>query len=198
MKCISCGAAVPEGGAFCPKCGTSQGLPGTPAPPPAQEPEIPVWQGRYSSFADASSWILWATYAGLMAFIAFKWLTLPEPWMKWIYWGAVFLPAGLIGLATLIRRITVSYRLTTHRLFKEVGIISRRISEIELLRVDDLSVSQNIVQRIFDVGVVTLLTSDSSDPKLEIAGIRHPVQVKEHIRTNVQKRRSRTLNLETL
>ncbi len=198
MKCFSCAADVPEGGQFCPKCGTRQGLPGTPAPASGQEPENPVWTGRYSPLADALSWILWSLFAAFAIFVAFKWLTLAEPWMRWVYWGAVALPAFILLLMALFRRLSVRYRLTTHRLFKEVGIISRRISEIELMRVDDLSVSQNIVQRIFDVGVVTLLTSDATDPKLEISGIRSPIQVKEHIRTQVQKRRARTLNLETL
>jgi uncharacterized membrane protein YdbT with pleckstrin-like domain len=197
MKCMSCGAAVPQGGQFCPKCGASQSFQGAPASA-AQEPEAPVWSGRYSPLAEGGAWLVWVLYAAAAGFAAFQWLTFPEPWTKWVYGGAIFLPAVIIGFRSLIRRISVSYRLTSHRLFKEVGIISRRISEIELLRVDDLSVTQNIIQRIFDVGVVTLLTSDSSDPKLEIAGIRHPVAVKEHIRTHVQKRRARTVNLESL
>jgi uncharacterized membrane protein YdbT with pleckstrin-like domain len=118
--------------------------------------------------------------------------------MWWIFAGVVLFPAVVIGTRTFIRRISVSYRLTTHRIFKEIGIVSRKITEIELLRIDDLSVTQNIIQRIFDIGVVTLLTSDSSDPKLEISGISHPVEVKEMIRTYVQKRRGRTVNLESL
>lgn len=198
MKCFSCGTAVPEGGQFCPKCGTRQGLTGPPAPPPGQEPEVPVWEGRYSPRADALSWLLWALFAAVMGYVALRWLKFSEPWMPWVYGGAVALPAVGLLLTLIVRRISLRYRLTSHRLFKEEGIISRRISEIELMRIDDLSVSQNIVQRIFDVGVITLLTSDASDPRLVIAGIRGPVQVKEQIRTHVQKRRARTVNLETL
>lgn len=198
MKCFSCAADVPEGGQFCPKCGTRQGLPGTPAPAPGQEPESPVWSGRYSPLADAFSWILWGLFAAAAIVFRLYWGPFSESWMPWVYGGAVALPAIVLGFRSLFRRISVRYRLTTHRLFKEVGIISRRISEIELMRVDDLSVSQNIIQRVLDVGVVTLLTSDATDPKLEISGIRSPIQVKEHIRTQVQKRRARTLNLETL
>ena len=198
MKCFSCAAEVPEKGLFCPKCGTRQGLPGTPAPIPGQEPETPVWEGRYSPLADGLSWILWSLFAAAAVFVALKWMTLGEAWMRWVYWGAVLLPAAYLLLAALFHRLSIRYRLTTHRLFKEVGIVSRKISEIELMRVDDLSVSQNIVQRIFDVGVVTLLTSDATDPRLDISGIRNPVQVKEHIRTQVQKRRVRTLNVESL
>lgn len=198
MKCFSCGAAVPEGSAFCPKCGTRQGLPGTPAAPPGQEPETQVWAGRYSMRNDGLSWILWFLFAGIAVFAALKWLTLSEPWMRWVYAGAVLLPALILLAASLIRRLSVRYRLSSHRLFKEVGIVSRRISEIELMRVDDLSVTQNVIQRIFDVGVVTLTTTDASDPKLVIPGIRHPIEVKEQIRAQVQKRRSRTINLESL
>lgn len=197
MKCTSCGAAAPEDAQFCPKCGASQGLPAA-SPPGPQEPEAPVWRGRYSPMAEGGSWLLWVIYAGVAAFAAIQWLTFPEPWMRWIYGGVVFFPGVVIATRGLIRWISVSYRLTTHRLFREVGIFSRKMTEIELLRIDDLSVSQNIIQRLFDVGVVTLLSSDSSDPKLEIVGIRHPVQVKEHIRTHVQKRRGRTLNMESL
>lgn len=199
MKCVSCGSPIPEGGQFCPKCGGRQGPTGIPAPPPsAPEPETAVWAGRYSPFADGLSWLLWAIYAAVAVYAALNWLPLTERWQKYVYWGAVLLPAVLIGFTSLVRRISVRYRLTTHRLFKEVGIVSRKISEIELMRVDDLSVSQNIIQRMFDVGVVTLSTSDASDPHLEISGIRHPVEVKEHLRAQVQKRRGRTLNVESL
>ena len=198
MKCISCAADVPDDGAFCPKCGARQGLPGVPPPAPALEPEVPVWEGRYSFLADGLSWILWAIFVGSALFVAFKWLSLSENWARLVYGGAVLLPGIALLVTALVRRLSVRYRLTTHRLFKEVGIISRRISEIELLRVDDLSVSQNLVQRIFDVGVVSLQTNDASDPRMDITGIRHPVDVKEQIRTNVQKRRSRSINLETI
>ena len=200
MKCVSCGSPIPEGGQFCPKCGSRQSPTGIPLPPPpaATEPETNVWSGRYSPFADGLSWLLWAIFAAVAVYASLNWLPLTERWQKYVYWGAVLLPAVLIGFTSLVRRISVRYRLTTHRLFKEVGIISRKISEIELMRVDDLTVTQNIVQRIFDVGVVTLLTSDATDPRLEIAGIRHPVDVKEQIRTQVQKRRARTVNLESL
>ncbi|HTF56703.1 MAG TPA: PH domain-containing protein [Planctomycetota bacterium] len=197
MKCVPCAADLPAGSLFCPKCGAKQGA-GAAAANPGTEPEQPIWEDRYSFLADAHLWILWSLFAGAALFAALKWLHLDKPWMRWVYAGAVLLPALWLLLSDFISRISVRYRLTTHRLFKEEGILSRRISEIELMRIDDLSVSQNLVQRIFDIGVVTLMTTDTSDPRLEIRGIRHPVQVKEHIRAQVQRRRARTLNVESL
>ena len=198
MKCIACGAAVPEGGQFCPACGARQGLVAPAAVPAVQEPEAPVWEGRYSLWNDGTSWFLWGLFAAAAIFAYAKWLMLEEAWQRWAYVGVVLLPALLILVPSWWRRWSIRYRLTSHRFFKEVGIFSRKISELELLRVDDLTVTQSLFQRIFDVGVVTLMTSDSSDPALVITGIRNPVQVKEQIRAHVQKRRGRTLNLESL
>ena len=197
MKCVSCGVDAPEGAHFCPSCGAKQVF-ASPSAPPSLEPEAPVWSGRYSSRSDALSWLLWAIFAGVATFAAIRWLTLSQAWMHWVYWSAVFLPAVLIGIGTLYRQIAIRYRLTSHRLFREKGILRRTISEIELMRVDDLSVTQNLLQRIFDVGVITLVTTDANEPRIDLAGILHPVHVKEQIRAHVQKRRSRSVNLESL
>ena len=198
MKCTSCGADLPPGSHFCSKCGAKQGAAIAAAPAPGMEAEQPVWSGRFSPLAYGHWALLWLLFAASAGFVALKWLTLPEAWMRWVYSGAVLLPAVGIALSALWKRLSLRYRLTNHRLFLEEGILSRKISEIELMRVDDLSVTQNVIERLFDVGEVILVTSDASHPKLVIAGIRSPVEVKEQIRTNVQRRRSRTLNVESL
>jgi len=194
MKCTSCPADLAPGSLFCPKCGAKQGA----APSPGLEPEQPVWAGRFSPLAYGNWILLWILFAAAAGFAAFKWLPISEAWMRWVYTGAVLLPAVGIVVSAMWKRLSVRYRLTSHRIFLEEGILSRRISEIELLRVDDLSVTQNLIERLFDVGEVILITSDATHPRLELAGIRSPVEVKEQIRTHVQKRRSRTLNVESL
>jgi uncharacterized membrane protein YdbT with pleckstrin-like domain len=115
-----------------------------------------------------------------------------------MYLGFAAVPALWILWITFVNKISIRYRLTSYRFFKEAGIISRKISELELIRVDDVSVSQNIIQRIFNVGVVTVISTDATDPRLEIAGIANPIEVKELIRTNVRKRRSKALHMESL
>jgi membrane protein YdbS with pleckstrin-like domain len=67
-----------------------------------------------------------------------------------------------------------------------------------LIRVDDVSVYQNLIHRIFDIGTVTIISTDSTDSRLEIYGVEKPVELKEMIRENVQKRRGRSLYMETL
>jgi len=96
-------------------------------------------------------------------------------------------------------KVATRYRLTTHRLFKESGILSRAMNEIELVRVDDVAVRQNIIQRIFNVGVVTVIAPhDQTEPRLELVGIENPIEVKEMIRTHVRLRRKGSLNVENI
>jgi hypothetical protein len=65
--------------------------------------------------------------------------------------------------------------------------------------VDDVAVHQNIIQRIFNVGIITVIAPhDQTEPRLELLGIENPVEVKEMIRTHVRRRRQGSLNVENL
>ena len=99
----------------------------------------------------------------------------------------------------MTRKLTTKYRLTNYRLFKETGFLSREIIEIELFRVDDVSVRQNLLQRIFNVGVITVIApNDQLKPRMEIVDVENPIEVKEMIRSNVRHRRQGSLNVENL
>jgi len=109
------------------------------------------------------------------------------------------LPVLCILWSWIIRKLGTKYRLTNYRLFKETGLLSREINEVELVRVDDVSVRQNILQRIFNVGVITVIAPhDQTEPRLELLGIENPIEVKELIRNNVRRRRQGSLNVENL
>ena len=104
-------------------------------------------------------------------------------------------PFAYVGLLYVYNKLSIRYRLTTHRFFRTHGLLARTINEIELMRVDDVSVHQNLIQRIFNVGTVTIIATDATDPRLEIEGIDDPIAVKEQIRTHVQKRGRRSINM---
>jgi membrane protein YdbS with pleckstrin-like domain len=205
MSCPKCNADLPQGSAFCNKCGASL-QPGVPAlaPPvanPALEPEQELWKGRFSAKAQGHWWVLW--FLEIPALIV-VWLKLsPEMQQrtvaKAVFAAAAVIPVLLIFWTWMVEKLSTRYRLTTHRLFKETGILSRHLNEIELVRVDDVAVRQNIVQRIFNVGVVTVIAPhDQTEPLLELVGIENPIEVKEMIRTHVRLRRRGSLNVENI
>jgi uncharacterized membrane protein YdbT with pleckstrin-like domain len=208
MSCPKCNADLPEGSAFCNKCGAS--LQAAPAPhplvppgsvPAALEPEQELWKGRFSAKAQGHWWVLWFL---AMPVLVFLWFKVPldvrqGPIAKWGFVAAAVVPLLLILWAWMIEKLSTRYRLTTHRLFKETGILSRHLNEIELVRVDDVAVRQNMIQRIFNVGIVTVIAPhDQTEPRLELVGIENPIEVKEMIRNHVRLRRKGSLNVENI
>lgn len=205
MYCNKCGAQIPAESRFCNKCGaplTPAGAMPAPAGPSAQEPEQDLWAGRLSAKAYGHWMLLWLVWAAVVGYV---WFSLLPPGMRekafagWIVLAAVGIPALVLAWNVAIGKIATRYRLTTYRLFRETGILSRHMNEIELIRVDDVSVRQNLIQRIFNVGVITVVApTDQTEPRLDLVGVRNPIEIKEQIRTHVRKRRERSLHVESL
>lgn len=179
-------------------------MPGAPSPAtlPSAEPEQELWKGRYSGKTLGHWWLLWIVELAALGWIWFGVLSAEirgGPIAKWVVLAAAALPAVSILWSLMVEKISTRYRLTTHRLFKETGILSRHLNELELLRVDDVAVRQNLIQRIFNVGVITVIApTDQTEPRLELVGIENPIEIKEMIRTQVRKRRDRSLHVESL
>jgi hypothetical protein len=67
------------------------------------------------------------------------------------------------------------------------------------MRVDDVSVQQNIVQRMFNVGDVKVMApTDPSSPTISVVGICNPIEVKEKIRGLTQELRKKSLRMEAI
>src|SRR5437667_5302811 len=210
MSCPKCKADLPDGSAFCNKCGASLqpglvpplGVPAAAAGvPPSLEPEQELWKGRFSGKAQGHWWLLWFLEMPILIFLWFK--VAPDvrqgPYAKWAFVAAAVVPVMFILWTCMVEKLSTRYRLTTHRLFKETGILARELNEIELVRVDDVAVRQNVIQRIFNVGIITVIAPhDQTEPRLELVGIENPIEVKEMIRNHVRRRRQGSLNVENL
>lgn len=112
-----------------------------------------------------------------------------------LLWGVVLLPFFLLGallwLRVWYRVSSTRYRLTTQRLFMQTGLIAKKLEEVELFRVKDVTLSQGILQRLMGVGDVVVLSTDDTAPQLELAGIANPIEVKEQIRNAFRASRQR-------
>ena len=213
MFCRHCGVTLPDESRFCNKCGKPLGDGGAttppplptaasapakpgetrpPAPvprPPAPPPESDLWAGGISprsmigSFAVAALWCV----AVLCTVLAVAKLRVRP--VVFIALAAAVLPFCYVYAVYGWEKMRVRYRLTTARLFKREGLLFRRSSELELVRVDDVTVEQSLFDRIFNTGSVIVNSTDASDPVLRIDAIDRPHDVKEQVRNAVLVRR---------
>jgi membrane protein YdbS with pleckstrin-like domain len=201
--CRQCSVALPPGSAFCNRCGASQvdepmsgtiTLQAAGAPTPEQS----LWKGGYALRAAMHLWILSALWMALVLALYQRFVGTRTQRLDEIALAVGLVPALLALARASVRRLSPRYKLTNHRLFTERGILGRQHDELELIRVDDISVNQNFMQRLFGVGAIKVLSSDSSTPVLTMEGIAHPLEFKELLRSQVRARRSRTAFLESL
>ncbi len=78
------------------------------------------------------------------------------------------------------------YSLSEDRIFLETGLLNTHFEEVLLYRIQDISLSISLGQRIFGVGTVTLHSSDRTTPHLALKNIRTPREVKELIHQQVE------------
>ena len=95
---------------------------------------------------------------------------------------------------------TTTYRLTTERLITERGILNKTTDTLELYRVRDQQVTAPLIQRMFGLQTIHLLTTDTSTPEIVIdfiptaAGI--PDIFRKQIEESRMRKRVRTVDLE--
>ncbi len=79
------------------------------------------------------------------------------------------------------------YALSEDRLFLSVGFLNIRDDEILLYRIRDITTTRSLWQRMFGVGTITVISSDKTQPTLVLKNIKHPLQVKELLHTQVEE-----------
>jgi membrane protein YdbS with pleckstrin-like domain len=158
-------------------------------------PEETLWSGSYSPKAMAD----WAAVAAVLTIVGaiVAVLTGPIGWAVFAI-GAVIVWAA-VGLVALYRRMTVRYQLTTFRLFHETGLLSRTRDRIEVIDIDDVTLKQGLIERMFDVGTIYVQSSDMTHGNLLMAGIEDARTVTDLIdNTRRAERQRRGLFMENV
>jgi len=101
-----------------------------------------------------------------------EWITLQ------IFWGVLLGIPGLIWfyqLCKLIYRTTIKYDLDDTRLIHKEGIFVSKTNVIELIRIDDMGATQNLVERFLcgGIGKVRVHSDDPGDPELILRGLEN-------------------------
>lgn len=88
------------------------------------------------------------------------------------------------------------YSITEDRFLTETGLISKEYNEIYLFRVKDVKLNVSLGQKLFGTGTITLISNDSSSPRIEIENIKEPLRVKEMISKMVIQQRKENRVME--
>jgi membrane protein YdbS with pleckstrin-like domain len=167
---------------------------------PAGETE--VWAGRTHWKHFAGRLTLWALACALGAVLIGMAASRTE-WLSgrvafWIIVALVLVSGSVVVGHVMLTVLDHRYRLTTQRLFIERGILSRTIDQTELIRVDDVRLYRSVVDRVFGLGTVAILSTDATDRETRIEGIADPEPVAEAIRSNMRSMRRKSLFVENL
>jgi uncharacterized membrane protein YdbT with pleckstrin-like domain len=89
--------------------------------------------------------------------------------------------AGLTVLAGFVKRVATTYTITDQRLNIKRGIISRKVQETRLQRVQNVNFNQGVYQRVMQIGDVDFDTAGTADSDFTFAGVAQPEQVVQKV-----------------
>jgi uncharacterized membrane protein YdbT with pleckstrin-like domain len=86
-------------------------------------------------------------------------------------WALAVITVGLAAIVFALRARSVRYRITTQRIIVERGLLSKRMDQIDLYRINDYVVERPLLQRIVGTGNLTLETMDKTNRELSLDGL---------------------------
>ena len=88
--------------------------------------------------------------------------------------GGIFVVLLIVGW---IKRLATDYTVTNERLHIRKGIVARHVQETRLERVQNVNTSQNILERILQIGTVDFDTAGTDDYQFQFSGVAQPEKV---------------------
>ncbi|WP_421380939.1 PH domain-containing protein (plasmid) [Paraburkholderia sp. DD10] len=138
-----------------------------------------IFSGTPSQVVNLPTFIRWLVVAALIiagyVFALTRW---PVPW---------FTPALallLVGLGVLLAYLQTAFTeiiIDTERITCRQGILNRRVSSIELFRIQDVTSVHPWWQRLFGIGAAVVMTSDSNNPVWLMPGMQHAEQLRDEL-----------------
>jgi uncharacterized membrane protein YdbT with pleckstrin-like domain len=93
--------------------------------------------------------------------------------------GAGVLAAFLVFviLIGLIKRISTTYTISSQRLTIRRGVVSRKVQQTRLERVQNVNTEQSFLERVLQVGTVDFDTAGTTDSDFSFRGVARPGKV---------------------
>lgn len=87
----------------------------------------------------------------------------------------------LVMVPLFFRYETLLYRFDAHGVFMKYGILFRREMQLTYARMQDIHLSQNILERWLGIGTVTIQTAGASGGDLVIAGVKDFEAIRDYL-----------------
>jgi uncharacterized membrane protein YdbT with pleckstrin-like domain len=120
----------------------------------------------------------------------------------WLYFGGLILIAGIALVVTLqagsveavffvlaVTALLISfaryrrlYTVTDQRLIMEIGLIARNTNEMEIRHIRGINVRQNVIERLFGIGTLEIISAADGGAEVIFGGVRDPLGLKDRIR----------------
>ena len=102
-----------------------------------------------------------------------------------VKWGLVALVvvvgAALLIVGGLLMRIATIYTITNQRLRIKRGILSKKVQQTRIDRVQNVNTDQSVLARLLRVGTVDFDTAGTDDSDFTFAGVSSPSRVVEAV-----------------
>ena len=152
---------------------------GTPAPAP-NDPVFSLYTSQWNNF-----W-RYLILVALIVFVIFILWIFPSlhPFFAIGAFGAVVV-AGAIGYVVYLSAKTTHILIRPLRIDIEKGILTKKISSMELFRITDVDLQQGILPRLLGFGTIKLATSDTDSPQLTLRLVPHAREVRQYLQTQI-------------
>ena len=115
----------------------------------------------------------------------------PLSYLGYYILGGLFIFLYFIGIfiiliVELVRR-GHKYYITNERLIHQFTFISRKTSSIRYDKIQDIHLTQGLLERIFKIGKIYINTAGTTFIEMVFKGVKSPAYVKRIIEENIEK-----------
>ncbi|MGD0462708.1 MAG: PH domain-containing protein [Tepidisphaeraceae bacterium] len=104
------------------------------------------------------------------------------PW--WLTLGVIIVALALPWIPWLFAK-SIRYRISNYRIDFERGLLTKNIDTVELWHVEDLHFHQSLINRLLNVGTITIISKDDKMPTLVLFGLPNPRPLYEMLKQRV-------------
>jgi membrane protein YdbS with pleckstrin-like domain len=158
------------------------------APDHHREPgdeEVVYFDGRPLLRADQIKFGGWVVLALLLVALPICAWLFEWSWWRWPMTLVALLIALLIVAVPWARLRSTRYRISNYRIDFERGILKKQIDTLELWHVEDIHFEQSLIDRMFNVGSIMVMSNDKTTPRLELHGVPRPREIFDALKQRV-------------